>query len=346
MAKMKLKARMKTNGKKAPAAQVKKAAKPQPDFHYYIHIATTPEKLWEALTDNRFIPQYFFGYAIQSDWKVGSSLSFVTSEGSGSDYGKITLCEPPKVLAYTFQWTGDKLKRSKPTEVKFEILPMLGGVKLMLTHTNLLEGDTIENSFTLGGLNNGWPAILSNLKSLLETGKTILDMSQMGPEGRLKLPKSAGGYMDLTTEPQTVKWPATHYVFTEKVGPFMETAKQAWDELHLKVPAILEHNKITGYMALYKFKPDTYRAGVAVASKPKNLPEGFVYEKFKGGKYAKFILTGPYSELPEACGYVFDKFLPEKKIKMRNAWCVENYTNDPSKTAEKDLVTEILIPVA
>lgn len=346
MAKMKLKSRVKTNGKKQVSAPKKRAAKPIPNFVYYIHIAATPEKVWEALTDNQYIPRYFFGFKIQSDWEAGSELLFLSEDGKGSDHGIITRLEPHKVLAYTFEWPSDKLKRTRPTEVKFEILPMLGGVKLMLTHTHLLEGDTMENPFTLGGLNNGWPAIVSNLKSVLETGKGILDMSQMATDGSLKLPKKDGSYMSLTTEPQTVKWPPTHFVFIEKVGPFMETAKQAWDSLLSHVPKIMEHNKITGFMALYKFKPDTYRAGIAVAAKPKKLPEGFSYEPFKGGPYAKWVLTGSYSDLPEACGYVFEKLLPEKKIKMRQGWCIENYTNDPNVTPEKDLVTEILVPVA
>lgn len=290
-------------------------------------------------------PPVFFRVFHPDRLEVGSVINFVTTEGSGSDYGKITRCEPNKALAYTFQWTGDKLKRSKPTEVAFEILPMLGGVKLMLTHTNLLEADTVENPFTLRGLNNGWPAILSNLKSVVETGKGILDMSQMGPDGHLKLPKTNGGYMTLTTEPQPVKWPANHYVFIEKVGPFMETAKQAWDALHPLMPDLEKDHKVTGSMALYKFKPETYRAGLILASKPKNLPPGMAYEKVPGGKYAKWVLTGPYQDLPEACGYVFDKFIPQHKIKMRKAWCIEHYTNDPRKIAEKDLVTEILVPV-
>jgi DNA gyrase inhibitor GyrI len=152
--------------------------------------------------------------------------------------------------------------------------------------------------------------------------------------------------MNLTKEPKKAAWPATHYVFIEKTGPFQETAGQAWNALHKLVPEILEKNKITKYMALYKFKPkNTYRAGVAVAAKPAKLPKGMEYEKFKGGKYAQFVLTGPYSDLPEACGYVFNKYVPEKKIKMRQAWCIENYTNDPRITPEPELVTQILIPV-
>lgn len=346
MAKTKMKNRVKADGKrKVKMAPGEKAAEPQPDFVYYIHVAAPPEKVWEALTDNKFIPLYFFGHTIRTDWKVGSSLRFHRPDGTPADYGKVTGFQPLKVLSYTFQWPSDKLKRANPTEAKFELLPMLGGVKLMLTHTHLLEGDTLENPFTLGGLNNGWPALLSNLKSVLETGNPCLDMSQMNPDGSLKPSRRGGGYMNLTTEPQSVTWPPAHYVFIEKVGPFMETAKQAWDTLNSLAPEIKGHNKITGYMALYHFRPDTYRAGVALDAKPKNLPQGMEYENFTGGKYVKFVLTGPYSDLPEACGIVFDKILPGKKIKMRNDWCIEHYVNDPRTTPEKDLNTEILIPV-
>jgi DNA gyrase inhibitor GyrI len=99
-------------------------------------------------------------------------------------------------------------------------------------------------------------------------------------------------------------------------------------------------------MALYRFKPQNiYRAGVAVAVKPADLPKGLAYENFKGGKYARFVLTGSYGDLPEACGYVFNDYIPGKKVKMREDWCIENYTNDPRVTPEAQLVTQILIPV-
>jgi effector-binding domain-containing protein len=149
--------------------------------------------------------------------------------------------------------------------------------------------------------------------------------------------------MNLTEEPSIVNWPETHYIFIEKTGPFQETAPQAWQNLHPSVPAISEHNKITGYMSLYKRGPKIYRAGVSVAGEPKNLPENLRYEKFKGGKYSRFILTGPYSNLPEASGRVFE-IVSEKKIQVRDDYCIENYVNDPRKTPEEELVTEILIP--
>jgi len=149
--------------------------------------------------------------------------------------------------------------------------------------------------------------------------------------------------MKLTQEPETVNWPETHYVFIEKIGPFQDTAPKAWQEVHPLVPKISESNKITGYMSLYKVGPKIYRAGLALASEPTNLPANLKYEKFKGGKYGKFVLAGSYANLPEACGRVFE-IVAEKKIQMRDDFCIENYANDPRTTPEDQLVTEILIP--
>jgi effector-binding domain-containing protein len=151
--------------------------------------------------------------------------------------------------------------------------------------------------------------------------------------------------MKLTQEPEIVNWPEMHYVFIEKVGPFQNTAPQAWQDLHQLVPGISEHNKITGYTSLYKVGPKVYRAGVSLAAEPKNLNEKLSYEKFKGGKYSKFVLTGSYAQLPEASGRVFE-IVAEKKIQVRDDYCIENYANDPRTTPEDQLLTEILIPTA
>jgi DNA gyrase inhibitor GyrI len=151
--------------------------------------------------------------------------------------------------------------------------------------------------------------------------------------------------MKLTEEPELVNWPETHYVFLQKIGPFMETAPQAWQNLHQLVPRISEHNQVTGYMSLYKVGPKIYRAGVVVAAPPEQLPEGLEYAAFPGGKYSRFVLTGPYSDMPAACGRVFE-IVAEKKIKVADNFCIENYVSDPRKTPEAELITEILIPTA
>ncbi len=149
--------------------------------------------------------------------------------------------------------------------------------------------------------------------------------------------------MKLTQEPEIVTWPETHYVFIEKTGPFQNTAPQAWQDLHQFVPKISEHNKITGYTSLYKVGPKIYRAGASLATTPKDLPAGLKYNKFQGGKYSRFVLIGPYSNLPEASRRVFE-IAAEKKLQLRDDYCIENYINDPRTTPEENLITEILLP--
>lgn len=108
--------------------------------------------------------------------------------------------------------------------------------------------------------------------------------------------------MSLNEKSDIVQWPATHYVFLEKVGPFAQNAPQAWQELHAQLAAVAEHNTITGYISRYKIGPQVYRAGVSVVARPEKLPEGLHYEEFDGGKYIRFVLTGPYMQLGEATG--------------------------------------------
>lgn len=152
--------------------------------------------------------------------------------------------------------------------------------------------------------------------------------------------------MNLTETPEIVSWPETHYLYIEKVGPFQDNAPAAWKELHALVPQISDLNRITGFLSLYKLSPQMiYRAGVALAEAPKKIPDSMRYVKFAGGKYARFVLTGSYSDLPEACGRVFE-IITEDRIKLRNDFFIENYANDPKITPEADLVTEILIPMA
>lgn len=137
--------------------------------------------------------------------------------------------------------------------------------------------------------------------------------------------------MKLTQEPEIVDWPTTHYVFLERIGPFQNNAPVAWQSLQELIPKISEQNKITGFISLYKVEPQIYRAGVTLAAKPVKLPDGLEYFEFSGGKYSRFVLTGPYSDLPEATSRVF-QIVAEKKIPVRDDYCIENYLNDPRTT--------------
>jgi len=151
--------------------------------------------------------------------------------------------------------------------------------------------------------------------------------------------------MNLNEEPEIVHWPETHYVYIEKTGPFMNVAPQAWGEVHSNVPAIEEKNQITKYFSLYKMGPDIYRAGVAISAPPVDLPDGLQYEKLPGGKYSCFVLTGPFSDLPQASGRAW-QLAGEKKIPLRDDFAIEYYVKDPRVTPEAELVTEILIATA
>lgn len=145
-------------------------------FIYVTYIATTPEKLWEALTNSDFTEKYFFGTKIESDWRVGSKVTY-SREGKVTDYGEILKYEPPKLLSFTWTYEGDKTEREEPTRVTFELKPMGETVKLTLKHENLVTTDIVEEDDTFEGFNNGWPAILSNLKTLLETNETLPPIS-------------------------------------------------------------------------------------------------------------------------------------------------------------------------
>ncbi|HEV2136320.1 MAG TPA: GyrI-like domain-containing protein [Terracidiphilus sp.] len=156
---------------------------------------------------------------------------------------------------------------------------------------------------------------------------------------------AANQTIPLRQEPGTVNWPETHYVFVEKTGPFMQNAPQAWQEMHKLIPAVAEHNTVTGYMSLYKIGPQIYRAGVSISAAPVELPAAVSYENFSGGKYSRFVLTGSYSNLGPATG-IAQKLVAEKRIPLRDDWNIENYVNDPRVTPEDQLITEILFPLA
>ncbi len=82
----------------------------KPEFLYVTYIETTPEKLWEALTDGAFTERYWFGVHLRSDWNIGSAFEMVRTDGSVSDAGKVVEYDPPRRLAYTFVNLSDTYK--------------------------------------------------------------------------------------------------------------------------------------------------------------------------------------------------------------------------------------------
>jgi DNA gyrase inhibitor GyrI len=149
--------------------------------------------------------------------------------------------------------------------------------------------------------------------------------------------------MNLTESGDIVQWPETHYVFVEKTGPIPKVAPEAWQVAISLAAQLAEKSQIAWRMSLYKTSPNTYRAGFVVLEKPKKLPEGLQYERFGGGKYSRYVLTGPYSDLPAATRRVFE-IVAQRGMEMRSDFCIESYVSDPQTTAGDKLVTEILIP--
>lgn len=158
-------------------------------------------------------------------------------------------------------------------------------------------------------------------------------------------------HMNLTADFETVTRPLTHHVFLEKRGPFPEIAPPLWSELQPMIPQ-LPQNKVReflGVSGIDKSRPGEdamiYQAGVSLADEPGKLPGGLQHRAIPKGNYAKFVLTGPYSDIWMAFDRVF-KTLAEKKVELRPEFCIENYVNDPRTTPEAELKTEILVPVA
>jgi DNA gyrase inhibitor GyrI len=98
-------------------------------------------------------------------------------------------------------------------------------------------------------------------------------------------------------------------------------------------------------MSLYKMGPKIYRAGVSLAAPPAKLPQELSYTKFAGGKYSRFVLTGPYANLGPASGRVME-LIAQTKLPVRDDFFIENYVNDPRTTPEDQLITEILVPTS
>jgi uncharacterized protein YndB with AHSA1/START domain len=151
----------------------------KPEFVYVTYIETTPEKLWEALTSSEFTRRYWWDTSIVSDWKVGSSFKLVTN-GIETDDGEVLEVDPPRRLSYTFRHlVNDQAKRERPSRVTFVLEPAGKLVKLTLTH-----GDFDSGSVLLDGISKGWPAIMSSLKSMLESGTALaIPLSSLGIGG-------------------------------------------------------------------------------------------------------------------------------------------------------------------
>jgi uncharacterized protein YndB with AHSA1/START domain/DNA-binding MarR family transcriptional regulator len=161
-------------------------------FVYATYIRTTPEKLWQALTEPAFTERYW-SITFETDWKPGSPMTWKTRGLAIADPEQVVLAsEPYRRLSYTWQthspeWAralnfteeaGDRLASEPRSKVTFELEPLGDQVKLTVIHDDLVPG-----GLTGSMISNGWPRVLANLKTLLETGETLPDVQLNTPAG-------------------------------------------------------------------------------------------------------------------------------------------------------------------
>ncbi len=138
-------------------------------FVYVTYIRTTRKKLWEALTTPEFMRQYWFGVTAETDWKPGSSWKLILPDGRVADTGEILEAEPPKRLV--IKWRNEfrpELKAEGYTRCTMDIEQDGAIAKLTIVHEC-----EVPNARVIEAVSGGWPRILSNLKSLLETGSVL-----------------------------------------------------------------------------------------------------------------------------------------------------------------------------
>ncbi|MBO0709534.1 MAG: metalloregulator ArsR/SmtB family transcription factor [Candidatus Dormibacteraeota bacterium] len=151
-----------------------------PEFIYTTYIKTTPERLWRALTEPAFTKQYW-GTELLSDWKVGSPVTWIYAGVRVEDPEQVVLeADPPRRLAYTWQTITPefanavgfpeeyqrKVSAEPRSHVAFELEPVDGG----FTRLRVVHDGFPEDSEVLKSVSEGWPMILSGLKTFLETG--------------------------------------------------------------------------------------------------------------------------------------------------------------------------------
>lgn len=139
-----------------------------PTYVYVTYIRASAEHVWRALTDADLTARYW-GHANVSDWQQGSSWEHRRTDGSEAVdvVGRVLTAEPPNRLVITFEDKPDAASLRDPSVVTFLVEPHEDIVRLTVTHENLPDQEMFD------GISHGWPAVLANLKSLLETGEVL-----------------------------------------------------------------------------------------------------------------------------------------------------------------------------
>ena len=149
---------------------------PLTEFVYTTYIKSTPQKVWDAITTPEFARQYW-GYGIVSDWKPGSKWEMVRGDGSGhvQTIGEVVESTPPSRLVISWVKPENRADKSEYSRVTFEIGMTREVVRLHVVHDQLKTGSEMAL-----GISDGWPRVLSGLKSFLETGKPLMMLACQG----------------------------------------------------------------------------------------------------------------------------------------------------------------------
>jgi uncharacterized protein YndB with AHSA1/START domain len=147
-------------------------------FVYVTYVRTTPEKLWQALLDPEFTRQFWVGTRQECDWKAGASWKLMLPDGRVGDSGEVLEFDPPRRLVLS--WRNEfkpELHEEGYSRMTYTLEPKGGSVKLTVLH-EMGKPD----SKLIEGVSNGWPHLLSSLKSLLETGESLVE-TRTWPKG-------------------------------------------------------------------------------------------------------------------------------------------------------------------
>ena len=141
----------------------------KPKFVYVTYIRTTPEQLWEALTQPEFTRRFFAGTTQECEWKKGATWRLVTPKGMVLDSGHVLEIDPPRRLVLSWQKEfKPELRDETPSRLTYEIEQQKEMVKFTLVHESDVPGSKL-----IEAVSNGWPLILSSLKAMLETGEPL-----------------------------------------------------------------------------------------------------------------------------------------------------------------------------
>ena len=147
-------------------------------FVYVTYIRTTSARLWQALIEPEFTRQFWIATTQESDWKPGSPWRLMAPDGRILDSGEVIKVEPPKRLVLKWRHhLHPEMAGDGDSIMTYEIEKKEDSVKLTVTHVNGVTGSRF-----IKGVSNGWPQILSSLKSLLETGES-LESTRVWPKG-------------------------------------------------------------------------------------------------------------------------------------------------------------------